>query len=323
MKKGSSGSTSSIPTPTPTRPPRHFFATSSTFMTSQSKTPSRRPTSPKWTTGETTSTSSSTRSSSTRNQTHSALHEIDFFLGRNYLVTYHNEPIPFLDQDRKNIERDPANRLRNGADHLLYHFLDLAVADFLPAIEHLDDAIDCAQDEVFRRPTQRTLKSIFRVKRAALRLHRMLAPEREVLNRLARDAYEPIHEKHRVYFRDVYDHLVRIHDFDREPPRPDLRRARHVPLGDLEPHQRYHEDAHDRHRDVHADVVSDRLLRHELLRRDPCIPVALPKALSLVLNLHPHGGESPWVMAYWAWTTRSGLDWGRGDELTDILRVFL
>jgi magnesium transporter len=140
------------------------------------------------------------------------LHEIDIFLGRNFLVTYHNEPIGFLDQDRKNIERDGPNRLRRGPGHLLYHLLDLAVAGYLPAIEHLDEAIDDAQDEVFRHPTQRTLQAIFRVKRATLRLHRILAPEREVMNRLARDAYDVIDEDHRIYFRDVYDHLVRIHD---------------------------------------------------------------------------------------------------------------
>jgi magnesium transporter len=143
---------------------------------------------------------------------HVRLHELDIFLGRNYLVTYHTEPLRFLDQDRRNIERDPVNRMRHGADHLLYHFLDLAVAEYLPAIEHLDDAIDDAQEEVFRYPTPKTLQAIFRVKRSALRLHRILMPEREVLNRLARDSYDPIDEGHRVYFRDVYDHTVRVLD---------------------------------------------------------------------------------------------------------------
>ncbi len=143
---------------------------------------------------------------------HLRMHELDIFLGKNYLVTYHNEPLNFLNQDRHNIERDPANRLRNGPDHLLYRFLDLAVAEFLPAIEHLDEGIDSAQEEVFRRPTPRTLQKIFRVKRSALRLHRMISPEREVLNRLARDSYDPVPEGHKIYFRDVYDHLVRVHD---------------------------------------------------------------------------------------------------------------
>jgi magnesium transporter len=140
------------------------------------------------------------------------LHELDIFLGRNYAVSYHNERLPSLEQLRKNIERDPASRMRHGADHLVYHMLDMSVAEYLPAIEHLDEAIDAAQDEVFERPTPRTLQSIFRVKRAALRLHRILAPEREVLNRLARDEYEVINPEHRIYFRDVYDHIVRVHD---------------------------------------------------------------------------------------------------------------
>lgn len=140
------------------------------------------------------------------------LHELDMFLGRNYLVTYHNEPLRILDQLRRNIEQNPTSRLRHGADHLLYHVLDMGVAEYLPAIEHLDDAIDAAQDEVFDRPTPDTLHAIFQVKRSALRLHRILAPVRDVLNRLARDEYAPVTPKHRVYFRDVYDHVVRIHD---------------------------------------------------------------------------------------------------------------
>src|SRR5262249_58982196 len=47
---------------------------------------------------------------------------------------------------------------------------------------------------------------------AALRLHRTLIPQREVLNKLARDPYDQIDAQDRVYFRDVYDHIVRLHD---------------------------------------------------------------------------------------------------------------
>lgn len=143
---------------------------------------------------------------------HLRLHEVDIFLGRNYLVTYHNEPLGFLERDRRNIERDPANRMRHGSDHLLYRFLDAAVDEYMPAIEHLDEAIDEAQEQVFRRPKPDTLQTIFRVKRSGMKVHRVLSPQREVLNRLARDAYAVIADEHRVYFRDVYDHVVRVHD---------------------------------------------------------------------------------------------------------------
>jgi magnesium transporter len=140
------------------------------------------------------------------------LHELDVFLGRNYVVTYHTETLSALEQLRKNIERDPTNRLRHGADHLVYHILDICVAEYLPAIEHMDEAIDAAQNEVFEHASKSTLQTIFRIKRSTLRLHRILAPEREVLNRLARDDYDVIHPECRVYFRDVYDHIVRVHD---------------------------------------------------------------------------------------------------------------
>src|SRR3954467_12673898 len=51
------------------------------------------------------------------------LHELDIFLGGNYLVTYHNERMAILEQLRKNLEKEPTKRLKHGADHLLYHVL--------------------------------------------------------------------------------------------------------------------------------------------------------------------------------------------------------
>jgi len=140
------------------------------------------------------------------------LHELDIFLGKNYLVTYHNESIEVLERHRRHLEREPETRLQFGPSHLLYRLLDEVVAEFLPAIEHLDRGIDEAQDEVFHVPTPFTLRKIFHVKQNALKLHRVVIPMREVLNRLARDAYEQVGVDHRIYFRDVYDHLVRIHD---------------------------------------------------------------------------------------------------------------
>jgi magnesium transporter len=140
------------------------------------------------------------------------LHELDVFLGPNYLITYHTAPLEILEQDRKSIMRDPRDRLRNGADHLLYRFLELAIDQSLSAIEHLDEKVDQVQNAVIENASPSALRAIFRLKRAALLLHKALSPQREVLTRLARDPYKPVQAKHRVYFRDLYDHVVRIHD---------------------------------------------------------------------------------------------------------------
>jgi magnesium transporter len=140
------------------------------------------------------------------------LHELDVFLGPNYLVTFHVAPLEILGAERSSIARDPRDRLRHGADHLLFRLLERAVDQSLAVIEELDERVDEIQNEVIERPSNRVLRTIFRAKRSAIKLHKTLAPQREVLNRLARDPYQPIREEHRVYFRDLYDHLVRIHD---------------------------------------------------------------------------------------------------------------
>ena len=62
------------------------------------------------------------------------------------------------------------------------------------------------------KPPADIVQRIFTLKRATLHLRRVLSPLREVLNKLARDDYDVIDAKDRVYFRDVYDHLVRLHD---------------------------------------------------------------------------------------------------------------
>jgi magnesium transporter len=140
------------------------------------------------------------------------LQELDVFLGKNYLITYHTAALPILDQDRESILRDPRDRMRNGPDHLLVRFLELAIDQSLKAIEDLDEQVDEIQNAVIDDATPKNLKRIFRIKRSAIQLHKILSPQREVLNRLARDPYKPIQAKHRVYFRDLYDHVVRIHD---------------------------------------------------------------------------------------------------------------
>lgn len=146
-----------------------------------------------------------------RQSQHLHLHELDLFLGRNYLVSCHAEPMPCVESIRRQVERDP-ERASKGPDHLLYHIMDVGTDAYLKAIEDLDEAIDAAQEEVFDDPTPETLQKIFRVKRSAVKVHRIIAPQREVMNRLARDAYPQIDAADRVYFRDTYDHLVRLHD---------------------------------------------------------------------------------------------------------------
>jgi magnesium transporter len=139
--------------------------------------------------------------------------ELDVFLGKYYLVTHHDKPIAAVDRVWNGWQRDERH-LKGGADHLLYEFADGIVADYMTVVDEIDEVIDQIEDEVSDKPTPDTLERIFKIKRAVLYLRRIISPQREVLNKLARDDYPVVDAKDRVYFRDVYDHLVRLYDIN-------------------------------------------------------------------------------------------------------------
>ncbi len=137
--------------------------------------------------------------------------ELDIFIGKNYMVTHHDQPIEAVNRVWTAIQRDD-RFLKNGADHLLYRLMDEIVTSFMPVVEQLDLSLDQIEDEIFGKYTPGTLEKLFSIKRSVLYLRRILAPQRETLNKLARDQFEVIDERDRIYFRDVYDHLVRMYD---------------------------------------------------------------------------------------------------------------
>ena len=139
--------------------------------------------------------------------------ELDIFLGQNYIITHHDHAVPAIEETWGACDRDP-RALHDGADHLLYKIADNLVAGYMPSVEKIDAAIDEIEDQVFDKPTSRTLERLFSLKRVLLAMRRILLPQREVLNKLARDDYRVIDPRDRIFFRDIYDHLVRLHDLN-------------------------------------------------------------------------------------------------------------
>jgi magnesium transporter len=137
--------------------------------------------------------------------------ELDTFLGKNYIVTHHDLPIQSLDRIWDTCTRD-LRHFKQGADHILYKLTDELIVDYMNVVESLDEEIEMVEDKVFSRPSSEIVQQIFTLKRVTLHLRRYLSPLREVLNKLARDNYAVIDVKDRIYFRDIYDHLVRLHD---------------------------------------------------------------------------------------------------------------
>jgi magnesium transporter len=137
--------------------------------------------------------------------------EFDAFLGANYLVTHHNQDLISVQHVWERCQEDDRH-MKNGSARLLYTVADALVGEYAPVMETIEDLLEKSEDSVFESPSQSTLEEIFRIKRITLHLRRIMTPQQETLNKLARNDYAVVPEGDRVYFRDLYDHMIRLRD---------------------------------------------------------------------------------------------------------------
>jgi magnesium transporter len=102
--------------------------------------------------------------------------------------------------------------LERGASRLMHHVLDATVDAYFPIVDQLDAFVDGLEERVFVRFEQEALRDIFSVKRLVLQLRRHLAPMREVFNILQNRPSSLISPESQIYFRDVYDHVIRLNE---------------------------------------------------------------------------------------------------------------
>ncbi|HUQ79233.1 MAG TPA: magnesium transporter CorA family protein [Patescibacteria group bacterium] len=136
--------------------------------------------------------------------------EIDFVLGNRYLLTVHDGALDASSVAplRFGVER----ALKKGPDYLLYAIADTIVDGYFPVLDKLGDDIDALQDRVIESASDFTLTRLFALKRELTDLRRATSPAREVFAQLTNREVEAIAPEHIVYYRDVYDHLIRVTD---------------------------------------------------------------------------------------------------------------
>ena len=139
--------------------------------------------------------------------------ELAIFLGPHFVVTNHNFPLYSVESVMRLVE-DDGRPMRRGADFLVHAFIDAMVDNVLPTIDNMGERAEGIEEVVIRNPQESTLEAILQLKRSALRLHRVMAPQREVLNRMSRGEFSIITQDAQMFYRDIYDHMVRIEDLN-------------------------------------------------------------------------------------------------------------
>lgn len=138
--------------------------------------------------------------------------ELDIYIGRSYVVSFHQRPLPSIQEMRERCGRGAPGPAR-GTDWLGHALLDSLVDQLLPVVQQMDEEIARLEDAALEDPSRELVEQMMVLKRSTLRLRRLVAPQRDLINRLARgDFAHLVREETSMYFRDIYDHLMRLDD---------------------------------------------------------------------------------------------------------------
>jgi len=139
-------------------------------------------------------------------------HELDIFVGRNYMVTVHLAGEPVIPELKRRLEMGAS--LSMSISYLLYAALDAVVDGYFPVMDMLEEEISQLEDRILLEPKQATLNRLFELKRMLLHLWRVIWPERDILSVLTHPHNLVFGDPNaaQFYLRDVSDHLLWVAD---------------------------------------------------------------------------------------------------------------
>ena len=152
------------------------------------------------------------RTAQMNQQHHIDFGETHFFVGDNFIVVIrHGSNVPYTEV-RARCESTP-ELMKKGQGFVLYAVMDFIVDRYFPVVHDMEQELESIEAKIFKeRPTRETTEHIYELKRELLEVKRAVSPLVDICNRLMRFDIKCISEETRPYFRDVYDHVIRINE---------------------------------------------------------------------------------------------------------------
>lgn len=132
--------------------------------------------------------------------------EVDVFVGKNFIVTFHLTPSPEITLVKQKLFADPSY-YQKGVLHLFYQLMDKIVDEYFPAVYKIEDELNEVELEDAR---QDLMTDVFDLRSQLLKLRRTIFPMRELLYRVLNSERVIISKEERMYFMDIYDHLLKL-----------------------------------------------------------------------------------------------------------------
>ncbi|MFH1257896.1 MAG: magnesium/cobalt transporter CorA [Candidatus Micrarchaeota archaeon] len=137
--------------------------------------------------------------------------QLNIIIMKNLVLSIHLKPLKFISALRQRLAENP-QLVNRGPDFITYMLLDASSDQLFPLMDRLEGMIDKVEEGVFREngKDEKLMNTLFKAKKELLHLRKTTWPQMEVLNVLASGELKYIQKRNLIYFRDVYDHLIRI-----------------------------------------------------------------------------------------------------------------
>lgn len=140
------------------------------------------------------------------------IEQISLVLGKNFVLSFQETVGDIFDPIRERLKAGKGRIRKMGADYLAYSLMDSTVDNYFKILDEFGEKIEFLEEEIISRPDPLVLKEIYHLKREIIFLRRIILPLREMLRLLERSELGLISEPIKIYFRDIYDHVIQVID---------------------------------------------------------------------------------------------------------------
>lgn len=137
--------------------------------------------------------------------------EINLYLGKNYVITFHYTVVQGLENARERIIQNPG-KWKKGHVFVAHQIIDKIVDDYFPVLHKIEDHLDDIEDTLAPSTVHLSMDSVFEVRSNLLRLRRTILPMHELLHRVINSERIKLSANEQAYFSDIYDNLLRLGD---------------------------------------------------------------------------------------------------------------
>jgi magnesium transporter len=143
-----------------------------------------------------------------------SLAEVHCFITAKFIISIHQGDCPALGTVRDRIGSHHASEVAAPQVVVFYLIMDTLIDSFFPVLSDFDDSIDDLEGAILKNPTEEQLGTLFAMKRQILTIRKVIAPQRDMISSLNAGmvAIPGMTDQGTAYFRNLYDHLIRISD---------------------------------------------------------------------------------------------------------------